>query len=178
MNRSYLTISDYMGIAYSNPWYYTTNKLTDVKPIFAVLIPVADRDIVNKMFGYYLYPRFAVSNINYIDDDETVNWDEFEGLFGSWLIESTERYSKLIKFYDDAANKLMDKIGSTTRTLYNDTPQAGGDFTTDPYVTNATQTETNSDVATPIDRLDEIRVKLHNLYHDWATEFRRFIVKY
>ena len=121
--------------------------------------------------------------------------------------------------------------GTNTKVdLYNDTPQTGGDFTTDPYVTNArkitdgidetdsddseTTTEgldnrviennntttfegsdssTNNslssisnastastvvgtDVTTPIERLDEVRKKLHNLYADWADEFKQFVI--
>lgn len=121
--------------------------------------------------------------------------------------------------------------GTITRLdLHNDTPQSGGDFTTDPYVTDARKTtdtfnETNtqdtttttngsdsttnesettttvsgtnsstnsgtsnstsetsasstvgSDVTTPIERLNEVRQKLHNLYADWADEFSRFVI--
>lgn len=78
--------------------------------------------------------------------------------------------------------------------LRNDTPQEGGDFTADPYVNEATKhsgssTNTNTinnsitststvatDLNTPIERLNEVREKLHNLYADWADEFARFVV--
>ena len=78
--------------------------------------------------------------------------------------------------------------------LRNDTPQEGGDFTADPYVNEATKhsgssTNTNAinnsmsststvatDLNTPIERLNEIREKLHNLYADWADEFARFVI--
>lgn len=119
---------------------------------------------------------------------------------------------------------------NTKLELHNDTPQSGGDFTTDPYVSDARKTtdtfnETNtddtttttngsdssstksettttvsgtnsstnsgtssstsessasstvgSDVTTPIERLNEVREKLHNLYADWAAEFAQFII--
>ena len=121
--------------------------------------------------------------------------------------------------------------GTNTKTeLHNDTPQNGGDFLIDPYVSDARKTtdtfnETNadntttttngsdssttksdttttvsgtnsstnsgtssstsasnasttvgSDVTTPIERLNEVREKLHNLYADWAEEFAKFVI--
>ena len=33
-----------------------------------------------------------------------------------------------------------------------------------------------TDLNTPIERLNEIREKLHNLYADWADEFARFVI--
>ena len=133
-----------------------------------------------------------------------------------WLRESTERYSALISAYEGIKNKLMGKVetvsndqgqietssssnteGSDSRLeLHNDTPQSGGDFTTDPYVsdarktsgsnnsnnqsnsssTNSSTTTVSSDVTTPIERLNEVREKLHNLYADWAEEFAKFVI--
>lgn len=101
-------------------------------------------------------------------------------------------------------------------TLRNDTPQTGGDFTTDPHVTEASKktisasnqqydsensssssesTDSSSssnsnssratsssestvatDLNTPIERLNEVRQKLRNLYTDWATEFSQFVI--
>lgn len=106
--------------------------------------------------------------------------------------------------------------GQNELTLRNDTPQTGGDFTTDPYVTEASKKNTSStneqldvesssnensasdsssssnsnssratsssestvatDLNTPIERLNEVRQKLHNLYADWANEFSQFVI--
>ena len=58
----------------------------------------------------------------------------------------------------------MNKISASSKTLFNDTPQNGGDFTTDNHTTNATQVTSESDVGTPIARLKEIRDNLESLY--------------
>lgn len=68
----------------------------------------------------------------------------------------------------------------------NDTPQNGGNYLDDPHVNNASHNEgtsqlisnsvTATDLNTPIERLNEIRQKLHNLYADWADEFARFVI--
>lgn len=106
--------------------------------------------------------------------------------------------------------------GQNELTLRNDTPQTGGDFTTDPFVSEASKKNISStneqldvesssnsnsasdsslnsnsnssratsssestvatDLNTPIERLNEVRQKLRNLYTDWASEFSQFVI--
>lgn len=106
--------------------------------------------------------------------------------------------------------------GQNELTLRNDTPQTGGDFTTDPFVSEASKKNISStneqldvesssnsssasdsslnsnsnssratsslestvatDLNTPIERLNEVRQKLRNLYADWASEFSQFVI--
>ena len=146
--------------------------------------------------------------------DEEIG-DELSGVLSRmarWLKESTERYSIVIGNYEAIKTDLLAKVESTTSIsgttnqdtliktndesieLRNDTPQAGGNYLSDPYVSEAsrrtgagkntssvagasdTQSTTASDLTTPIERLEEIRQKLHNLYADWADEFARFVI--
>ena len=93
-----------------------------------------------------------------------------------WMNESRKRYEVLINAYTTQETKLMDKLSSTAQTLFNDTPQSGGSFTTDNYVTNATQVTTSTDTTTPMARLKEISDNLENLYKSWSNEFRKFIM--
>lgn len=113
-----------------------------------------------------------------------------------WYKDSIERYTTLISAYESIENKLLGKVTTTvdlsgsnsnenTQTN-NNTPQNSGDFTGDGYVNNASHNEgttqiisnstTATDLNTPIERLNEVREKLHNLYADWADEFARFVV--
>ena len=144
---------------------------------------------------------------------------------------STEGNSSEVNSSSTASEGSKSHSGSDSKLdLHNDTPQSGGDFTTDPYVTDAhkitgsdsaTDSESNnsltngsssasnqsqttstttgsnnsstlgtsnisnnsstsstvgSDVTTPIERLNEVRQKLHNLFADWAAEFAQFII--
>lgn len=70
----------------------------------------------------------------------------------------------------------METINSESLVLYNDTPQAAGDWTADPYTTNATKTSSKQEVATPIERLNEIDRKLKSLYGEWANEFSKLVI--
>lgn len=140
------------------------------------------------LFQDYIWPKFY-NEIFFFVDVEHDPWTEPEkpainreiscdklGCIYSWLIESQERYGKLIDLYEAQQNNLMNKISASSKTLFNDTPQNGGDFTTDNHITNATQVTSESDVGTPIARLKEIRDNLESLYSSWANEFRKFII--
>lgn len=138
----------------------------------------------------YLYPTYNQSYIIYIDrehspweepeepDDEEIakKIDIWLGYVSRWANETVERYVPLIRTYEDIKDKLLDKINTETLVLYNDTPQSAGDWTTDPYTTNATKTTNSQEIATPIERLDEIDNKLKSLYGEWADEFRMLVI--
>lgn len=130
------------------------------------------------MFQKYLIPEFGDSFIFYIDVESGI-WEQPQEPDSSdiiekgsevcvkiyrWLLESCERYNVLITEFEAVKSSLMNKLSSDSLTLFNDTPQAGGDYSTDPYVTNATKVTTNTEVATPIERLREIQSKISNLY--------------
>ena len=150
-----------------------------------------DDTTTRKLFTEYLWPEFQNATIAYIDKERSLweagtapNLTDMMGWFIQhgplwlrWLRESKERYVPLITNLEAIQSKLMDRIGSQSVTLFNDTPQNGGNFVADPYTTNATKSTTESDVATPIARLKEVQDLLRNYYADWANEFSRFIIK-
>lgn len=145
---------------------------------------------VDSLFQDYIWPRFYNQAFFYFDveHDPWIEPEEPEfaeyvaasydklGCIYSWLIESQERYGKLIELYKAEENKWLEKLGSESTTLFNDTPQSGGSFTTDNYVTNATKVNTTADVGTPMARVKEVRDNLESLYNSWANEFRKFII--
>ena len=96
----------------------------------------------------------------------------------TWLLETQEKYVYLIKLWDDVKADLMKQLTSKSTTLFNDTPQAGGDFTADNHVTNATQVSTTQDVDTPMARFKEIQNNIATLYERWANDFGRTFVMY
>ena len=129
------------------------------------------------LFQDYIWPRFY-NEIFFFVDVEHDPWTEPEepvigreissdklGCIYSWLIESQERYGQLIDLYETEKNTLMKQLGSKSTTLFNDTPQSGGDVTVDGYITNATTATTTADVGTPMARLKEIRDNLESLYN-------------
>ena len=149
-----------------------------------------DNTTTIKMFKEYLWPEFQDGAIIYIDvlthpweepeepDDEDIieAFAEKAAQMVRWYQESSDKYSLIISSLAAVQSKLMDQLGTSSVVLFNDTPQSGGDFVSDPYVTNATKTTSSADVATPIARLQEVQQKLRSYYADWADEFSRFVI--
>lgn len=139
---------------------------------------------IDELWHTYLYPRFYNCFIGYVDvvegdvTDEDILEDaqEWLGRVVAWLCATSKKYSQIIDLYETNAAKLMDKLGTEQTSLFNDTPQDGGDFATDNHTTTATKTSSAYDAGTPMSRLKEIRDNLDSLYQSWATEFRRFIM--
>lgn len=187
-------------------FYYTLEEINVIfggqpggvmqQGMFAFLNKVlgrSDTDTVytNELFKNYIWNRFYQHDVVYIDVEHDP-WTEpvkpaaksevaaaIQGkmnMIYSWLYGSEKRYSTLITNYEEQKNRLMDKLTSKATTLFNDTPQDGGDVTADGYITNATTATTTSDVATPIARLKEIQNNLENLYEEWSKEFRKFVL--
>lgn len=88
------------------------------------------------------------------------------GVIGKWLLDTKDRYEYLIKAYKEQEVNFLKELGSKSTTKFNDTPQNGGLFTNDGYMSNISATETTTDVATPIARLKEIKDNLKNLYEE------------
>lgn len=144
------------------------------------------------MFNDYLWPEYQGAYILYIDvehdpweDPTDPDADEVKEYFSEkaklivrWLKESGDIYPLLIEKLSDIKANLMDQLGSTNLTLYNDTPQEASEtfFTGEAYVTNATKVTTSADVTTPIARLKEVQDNLRSYYSDWADGFARFVI--
>lgn len=196
--RHYFTLAEVLELrddenAFLAPEYYDS---LDGAYFALTENPAKDTPYTVKLLQEYLWPEFWAARILYVDspkqeltyEDIKATWDIKRGHIMRWLNESTETYSILIENLEQIKNKLMAQVQSTTTTdsdnlsLFNDTPQDGGDFTTDDYVTNASKNTNSSsttmatDAATPIARLKEVQDKLNSLYGRWADEFSRFVL--
>ena len=145
---------------------------------------------VFRLLNEYIWPEFYEEVIE-VETIEAPDWANVEdqdiqlsdktrlrtgGKFYVWLHQTYPKYKKLLDLYESQENDLLKQLESSSKTLFNDTPQAGGDFTTDPYVTNATQVKTSTDTATPMARLKEVQDNIVNYYKEWADEFEKFII--
>lgn len=116
---------------------------------------------------------------------------------------TTPRYGILCNLYRTQEQHLLDALKSTTSgethsqsssnatggstSKTNDTPQAAGDWASDPYTSQVSRSDntssgsstgtatdertTSTDPATIMARLDEIRTKYRDLLKDWTDEF-------
>lgn len=143
---------------------------------------VADEiiNILPRIMRWLVESSYRYSKL--LSNYETIASDLLAKVESTTSINGTTNQDTLIKTNDQSVE------------LRNDTPQEGGSFLSDPYVNEASQrtssgknssstegasttnSTTASDLTTPIERLEEIRQKLHNLYADWAEEFSRFVI--
>lgn len=97
------------------------------------------------------------------------------------IVSTYPRYSVLLKAYTDKIANMMDKIESTAlgATRFNDTPQDGGDFASDPYTTNITETTGTSetDGGSPMQRLKELQDGYQNVLTVWSNEFDKIFME-
>lgn len=152
----------------------------------------ADSEYITDLLQQYIYPRFWNRTLFYVDVEQTDATTEVEptvedikaaaipvvGRIWAWLNGSSEKFELLIGLYKTQETKLLDQLSSVATTLFNDTPQNAGDFTTDNHTTNATKVATSTDVGTPMSRLKEIQDHLEHLYSDWSDQFKTFVLYY
>lgn len=183
INRYYYDLTDSAGIYAEegdfSPFYAIKNNFTFKDFITnAGGYIKADANIpteVDTLFQDYIWPRFYDAVIGFVDMNPDATDEEIEaaqkldqksiiGRIWSWMNSSAEKYVYLIRTYAAQESKLMDTVKSGSQMLFNDTPQAGGNFTTDNYVSTATKTSSETELKTPMARLKEIRDDKENLY--------------
>lgn len=132
----------------------------------------------NTLWCRYIAPYYMHSYITFVDNQDLATALATDPVFKEWLTKycaifnrTYARYKKLIGDYETAKATLMDDISQSTTTRFNDTPQNGGDFSSDSYTTNYTKSETKTPLTTKMARLEEIRIGWDNLYKTWADEF-------
>lgn len=130
----------------------------------------------------YIWPKFYDKAICYTDDDTIADDDSakvfasFIGPIIAWMSSSDTKFSLLIANQEANKTKLLGQIKSSSVNRFNDTPQNQGQFEDDSHNTNFTKTESATDGATLLARLNEIEDNLKRLYEDWSNEFRKFII--
>ena len=100
--------------------------------------------------------------------------------FFALLEASYQKFYKILDSYEALQSTLLDALKSTSKveTKFNDTPQMGGDYTSDPYMTTYTNVGgENEDMgATPMSRLDEIQRLYDGVLDRWAIQFSNMFV--
>lgn len=90
-----------------------------------------------------------------------------------------DKYATRIEIFNDKKEHLMAQVqaGTIAKTGYNDTPQneSSGGFEDATHRTTFTKVDSQSltDGATPIERIDEIDRKIKNIMLEWCEEFRQ-----
>lgn len=177
--------------------YYTFKELTNPdnegwSKLFYDWIREYNYDQYTSELFNYVETKFADANIVYVDvcgDTAPTIQDlkdnpelksivkEFMRNIRVWLDLSKVKYRTIIKLYQDNENALMNKLTSRATNQFNDTPQtttAGLD--SDNYASTYSVNTTETDPATTIQKLSEIRALWVNVYEEWVEEFAKKFV--
>lgn len=128
---------------------------------------------VNKLWNKYIVGNnYKQKVIAYIYDDEVEEYyKEWIVNFCNILNNTYIKYTKLIKYYTDNIDNLMKTIDSTIE--FNDTPQDVYEDTVD-YRTTVQTNKTEGDSL--INRLNQLRYKLTDIYTEWLKEFKPLFI--
>ena len=146
---------------------------TKFKPVFNLLINRHLRDYVLYRDYYFedtIDPSFTP---NFTTEDYPNCWCR---QFYEVYLSTYEKYIALLDFYAAEKAHLLDRIGSTTKSKFNDTPQNGGDFDNDEHLSTINTTTAEQDVMPLINRLDDISRLYQNVVSDWADEFKHLFI--
>lgn len=137
---------------------------------------------INICWQKHIWPKFYDKAICYTDDD-TIADDDSEKVFSnfigpiiSWMTNTDDKFSLIIKNQEDNRANLLKAIKSSSVSRFNDTPQNDGAYDDNAHNTNTTKVENETDGATLLARLNEIEDNLKRLYENWSNEFRKFII--
>lgn len=138
-----------------------------------------------------LYARFWKEYVFVLDTDSVAGSEynnakkEFYTKLGTIIMNTHDRYSKLLDTYTSELSKLLDGVQTTTQGIgsFNDTPQniqtSQDDYSGDSHISNISKSSAvaTSDLDTKMGRIDEIQRKLRNIWKDWLDEFETLFLE-
>ena len=183
------TWSELIANAYTTLSPFTTNSFYGVfDDIFTYDIFVFKNDsslkdyledLYNLLYQrYYDWHCAQLDGCNITPQDETLAYQKFMLKVSNITQMTYDKYAARIGIFATAKNSLMAQVkGNTTaKTGYNDTPQNedSGGFEDATHRTSFTKvtSDTATDGATPIERIDEIDRKIKNIMLEWCQEFK------
>lgn len=98
------------------------------------------------------------------------------------ILEMTEsRFMSILGAYSEAKDKLLGPVKNITKSKnrFNDTPQNNGSYEEDPYTTNISfvDSESDFDSDTIMGRIREIEGNYNNVLLDWSNEFDSLFIE-
>lgn len=166
IRRDYFTIND-LGITADD----LVNQIDETEQD---LIAKKLVDLILLKFGH-CWVKYKDIEINPADNEEPVpeppsfqDWiDKFKYIY----ITTQDKYKFLIQNYESQRDNLLGKIHSKTVSRFNDTPQESGDFATDGFNNTVNLSESETDYADVMTKLDRVQTCYRKLYNDWVEEF-------
>lgn len=193
VTRHYLTLNDLIEAALGEelPEAYLLGDTPDIsqglKQIIIELLgtPSSANPIVatasTEFWCKWFVPYYLDEYVGYYDEGTDNNDVEVYANFMRRYINvyrnTYEKYQAILKAYRQAEVDLLKPILSKSTSRYNDTPQNSGLYEDDSHTSNITASESETDAATPMERIREIHDQYDNVYYEWLKEFHILFVE-
>lgn len=183
------TWSEILAIAYDTLSPFSTNSFFDVfddmftSDAFVFKNNSSLKDYLEDLYNL-LYKRYYDWYCLQLDGDN-IPPQEVNAAYQKFMLKvmnitqmTYDKYAARISIFTTAKNSLMAQVKGNTiaKTGYNDTPQNedSGGFEDATHRTSFTKvtSDTATDGATPIERIDEIDRKIKNIMLEWCQEFK------
>ena len=151
---------------------------------------VLSTDEVNNLWNNYVVPKLWSNYVAINDadlDDNSISTSDKNAILLDMsqellatiaaIIKATySRYKAILDAYKAEEGHLMDGLTSKSTSKFNDTPQGSGDYTNDQYTSTITQSSNETDVGTPMQRLEEITKGYKDTYGNWTNDIMNAVV--
>lgn len=151
---------------------------------------VLSTDEVNNLWNNYVVPKlwsnYVAINDADLEDDSISTSDkrailldmsqELMATIAAIIKATYSRYKAILDAYKAEEGHLMDGLTSKSTSKFNDTPQGSGDYTNDQYTSTITQSSNETDVGTPMQRLEEITKGYKDTYGRWSKDIESAVV--
>ncbi len=139
----------------------------------------ANNDIYNNL-AYLLINRWSSSENIYllVISEDTPVAEAVKKLAQKILVHmqlTSEKYYQKIKHYQNELQNITipTELVSKSESRFNDTPTEEGNYNTDRFTTNITQSQTTTPID-PVTRYEQVKNLIEDLYGEWVDTFKRF----
>lgn len=146
-------------------------------------IPTVIEDLMTIVYNRHYQDYLFEKTFNW-NDNVVLTMNDFTKAMSKILnvIDLTlPRYIPILMANKSASTDLLKpmKSESTSKNRFNDTPQDGGDFSSDEHSTNVSEntSETVADSGSLAMRLDEIFKNYRSIILEWSNEFNQLFLK-
>lgn len=187
INKYYWSLRDVLSPLVDRHIFYTTDCKNVLSSLSGDYYDVNDLPIsfenpnINKL--WQIVASRYIDEICFITDEESYNDQDVS----NWAIKvinlivlTQNKYLYLLDVYTAQQSHLLDRVQATNSNIlrFNDTPQNVGDYEDNSHNSTVTRSETisESDTMTLMQRLKEITDNYQNLLQKWSDEFERCFI--
>lgn len=150
---------------------------------YAGLISVISSAEVKKLLADYILPTLGEETIVQSENESVgPNDDVKERIIKicGYFVKTYPYFKKMIDIYAAELDNLMKPVKSKSKTAFSDMPQTAtfANLPTSDVVSTYTENENETELASKIARINEIKNNMENVYKTWLNDFAKTFIIY